>query len=636
MSRITIVGARQNNLRDITVDIPKHAITVFTGVSGSGKTSLVFDTIAAEAQRQLNETFTAFARTRTPRYDRPDVDAIHNLSPAVIVDQKRLGGTARSTVGTATDINPTLRHLYAAHAHPRPANARSLSFNDPQGMCPTCHGLGCPTCHHTRLNDTARASRINGYTIADLTAMETTELDAVLRLLTDDTNTHHITAVRDRLDHLIDIGLGHLTLDRQTSTLSGGESQRVKLVRHLGSSLVDMLYILDEPSIGLHAHDITRLLELLRRLRDKGNTVLVVEHDRDVIETADHIIDLGPEAGTHGGRIVYQGTLEALPYARTLTGRHLRHRLALNTNPRTPTGTLTITDAHTNNLKHITVDIPTGVLTAITGIAGSGKTTLITSDFLTQHPAATVIDQTAPATSARSTPATYTRIMDPLRTLFAHATGAPAALFSPNSKGACPTCHGTGTTHTTLAFLETLKTTCTDCHGHRFRPETLHHRLRGKTIADVLAMTVEQATDFLTEPTIQPTLHALTDVGLDYLTLGQPLNTLSGGECQRLKLATHLNTANTTYVMDEPTTGLHMSDITHLLNLMDHLVDHGNTVIVIEHHLDVIKSADWVIDLGPDAGHRGGMVIFEGTPEQLTHTTGSHTADALRRDLATT
>ncbi|MFF5225795.1 ATP-binding cassette domain-containing protein [Dactylosporangium sp. NPDC000521] len=633
MSRITVVGARQNNLRDITVDIPKHAITVFTGVSGSGKTSLVFDTIAAEAQRQLNETFTTFARQ--PRYDRPDVDAIHNLSPAVIVDQKRLGGTARSTVGTATDINPTLRHLYANFAHPRPANARSLSFNDPLGMCPTCHGLGCPTCHGTRLNDTARASRINGYSIADLTAMETTELDAVLRLLTDDTNTTHVTHIRDRLDHLIDIGLGHLTLARHTSTLSGGESQRVKLVRHLGSSLVDMLYILDEPSIGLHSHDITRLLALLRRLRDKGNTVLVVEHDRDVIETADWIIDLGPEAGTHGGRIVYEGTLEALPYARTLTGRHLRHRLALNTNPRTPTGTLTITDAHTNNLKHVTVTIPTGVLTAITGVAGSGKTTLITRDFLTQHPTTTVVDQTAPTTSNRSTPATYTRIMDPLRTLFARATGKPAALFSPNSQGACPTCHGTGTTHTTLAFLETLKTTCTDCHGHRFRPETLQHRLRGKTIADVLAMTVEQATDFLTEDTIQPTLHALTDVGLDYLTLGQPLNTLSGGECQRLKLAIHLNTANTTYVLDEPTTGLHMSDITHLLNLMDHLVDHGNTVIVIEHHLDVIKSADWVIDLGPDAGHHGGMVIFEGTPEQLTHATGSHTADALRRDLAT-
>jgi excinuclease ABC A subunit len=638
--RITITGARENNLKNITVQIPKHAITVFTGVSGSGKTSLVFDTIAAEAARQLNETFTAFARTHLPKYGQPDLDHIDNLSAAIIVDQKRLSGGPRSTVGTVTDINATLRLLYSRAGQPHIGPANLFSFNDPHGMCPDCHGIGrvtdttCPTCRGTRLNTAARNSRIDGYAITDLTAMEATELVAVLRLFTDETAAPIVESLRRRITHLTDIGLGYLTLDRPTNTLSGGESQRVKMVRHLSSALVEMMYIFDEPSIGLHARDVDRLNTLLRKLRDKGNTVLVVEHDRDVINIADHIIDLGPEAGTHGGEIVYEGTLEALPYARTLTGRHLRHRLPLNTDVRTPTGTLTITDAHTNNLKKLTVNIPTGVLTVITGVAGSGKSTLINDAFLTQHPAAVVIDQTPVSTSTRANPATYTGIMTGIRTLFAKANNVSAGLFSANSTGACPTCHGLGSIYTDLAFMAGIKTTCHECHGQRFRPEVLQHRLRGNTIADILDMTTETAAAFFTEPKIQPVLHALNDVGLHYLTLGQPLSTLSGGECQRVKLATQLHKTGTVYVMDEPTTGLHMSDIQHLLDTIERLVARTNTVIVIEHNLDVIKNADWIIDLGPEGGSGGGTIVFEGTPEQLTHTDGSHTADAVRRDLA--
>jgi excinuclease UvrABC ATPase subunit len=631
--RITVTGARQNNLKNVTVTIPRHAITVFTGVSGSGKTSLVFDTIAAEAQRQLNDTFTAFASARLPTYDRPDVDSVDNLSAAVIVDQKRLGGGPRSTVGTVTDINPILRQLYTVAGDPAGHPPNTFSFNDPRGACPTCHGTGrgCTACRGTRLNDTARACRINGYSIADLTAMHTTELVAVLRLLTDDTAGPVIDTLLRRLGNLTGIGLGYLSLDRETSTLSGGESQRVKIVRHLGSSLIEMLYILDEPSIGLHPHDIGRLNTLLQQLRDKGNTVLVVEHDRDVIAIADHIIDLGPDAGPHGGQIVFDGTLEALPYARTRTGRHFDQRPTLKRLTRTPTGALTVTGATDHNLKHVTVDIPTGVLTAVTGVAGSGKSTLITTALLNQHPTAVVIDQTPAGTSARSTPATYTGIMDHLRALYARTCAAPAALFSANSKGACPGCHGLGTISTGLTYLQGLTATCGQCHGRRFRPETLRHRVRGKTIADVLDLTAEEAAAFLTEPATRPALQALNDVGLHYLTLGQPLSTLSGGELQRVKLATQLHKTGTVYVMDEPTTGLHMSDITHLLAVIDRLVDHGNTVIVIEHHLDVITNADWVIDLGPDAGTAGGLVVFEGTPRQLLETAGTHTGDALRR-----
>ncbi|WP_327001365.1 excinuclease ABC subunit UvrA [Dactylosporangium sp. NBC_01737] len=747
--RITIIGARENNLKNITVQIPKHAITVFTGVSGSGKSSLVFDTIAAEAQRQLNETFTAFARARLPKYGQPDLDSIDNLSAAVIVDQKRLGGGSRSTVGTITDIAAILRLLFSRAGQPHLGPSNKFSFNDPQGMCPECEGIGrtttlnldrfidrnrslndgallhpdfqpttwywkmyqasgyfdldkpltdyttdewhkllhhtgkvpldiqgstmnatyegvvekfnrlyirrdtsqmsdrtrtaaqhyitettCPTCRGTRLNEAARNCRIDGYSIADLTAMEADELVAVLRLFTDETAAPIVDSLRHRVGNLIDIGLGYLSLNRETATLSGGESQRIKMVRHLSSALVEMLYIFDEPSIGLHARDVTRLNTLLRKLRDKGNTVLVVEHDRDVIDIADHIIDLGPGAGTHGGEIVFEGTLEALPYARTPTGRHMRHRLPLNTHVRTPTGTLTITDANTNNLKKLTVDIPTGVLTVITGVAGSGKSSLINTAFLTQHPTAIVIDQTAVGASTRSTPATYTGIMDDIRTLFAKANKVNAGLFSFNSKGACPKCQGLGIIYTDLAFMEGLKTTCEECNGARFRPEVLRHTLRGHTIADVLNMTAEEAATFFPEPKLQPTLHALNDVGLNYLTLGQPLSTLSGGECQRVKLATELHKTSTVYVMDEPTTGLHMSDITHLLAIIDRLVTQGNSVIVIEHNLDIIKNADWIIDLGPEGGTGGGTIVFEGTPEQLTRTDGSHTAAALRRDLA--
>jgi excinuclease UvrABC ATPase subunit len=756
---ITLTGARENNLKSITLRIPKRQITVFTGVSGSGKSSIVFDTIAAEAQRQLNETFTAFQRNFLPSYGQPDVDSIENLSAAIIVDQKRIGGNSRSTVGTITDINSFLRLLFSRVGEPHVGYANAFSFNDPQGMCQECDGIGkainldldkfldrskslnegallhpefavgkwyfnvyalsglldmdkklvdytqeewqtllhgkgkvpvewqggevntsyeglvdkfnrlyikkdgmsergrevmlryvsmgmCLACSGTRLNEAARSAKIDGYGIAQLTEMEVTEL---VRVLAGFTNPRAdvlsaaeaqiriarpmVDSLIDRLENLITIGLGYLSLDRETATLSGGESQRIKMVRHLNSSLIDMLYIFDEPSIGLHARDVHRLNELLIKLRDKGNTVLVVEHDRDVIAVADHVVDIGPKAGAHGGEVVFEGPVARLPGADTLTGRFMEHSLPMKTRFRQRTGVLTIDGAKLHNLNDVTVDIPTGVLTVVTGVAGSGKSTLINRVFLAQHPDAIVIDQSAVGVSRRSNPATYTGIMDTIRSLFAKANKVSPSLFSFNSKGACQQCQGLGVIYTDLAFMEGIRSPCELCGGKRFPDEVLDHHLRGKSIFDVLELTAGEALEFFGEKKLQPVLRAINDVGLDYLKLGQPLNTLSGGECQRIKLATELHKQGSVYVMDEPTTGLHMSDVGHLLEIMERLADRGNSVIVIEHNLDVIKNADWIIDMGPDGGSRGGQVVFEGTPRDLLAATGSCTAEFLRKDL---
>ncbi|MEU8201071.1 excinuclease ABC subunit UvrA [Streptosporangium sp. NPDC049046] len=748
MSHIEITGARENNLKNVSLRIPKKQITVFTGVSGSGKSSIVFDTIAAESQRQLNETFTSFARNRLPHHGQPDADAIGNLSAAVVVGQRRLGGNSRSTVGTVTDIHPLLRLLYSRAGTPFTGYSNAFSFNDPAGMCPECEGVGrkialdvdlafdrtkslnegaillpgfragnwqwkiyahsglfdndrpladyteaewdtllygseadvtfeerggtppqryegvverfdrlhvrrdvegrasrdamaafasvrtCPLCAGARLNQAALACRIGGRNIAELAAMEVRHLVGVIAEIDAPVAATMVPAILKRLRHLVTIGLGYLSLDRPTPTLSGGESQRIKMVKHLGSSLTDMTYIFDEPTIGLHPRDVTRMNELLRELRDKGNTVLVVEHDRDVIEVADHVVDVGPRAGTHGGEIVYQGGVEGLRRARTLTGRHLRRNPPLKASFREPTGALTVTGATARNLKDVTVSFPTGVLTVVTGVAGSGKSTLVNEVFLAEHPKAVVIDQAAVGTSIRSNPATYTGLMDEIRGLFAAAGGVSPALFSFNSKGACPECQGLGVIHTDLAFMDAITSVCEVCRGRRFRPEILRHTLRGRSVSDVLEMTIGEAAEFFTEPRPLRVLETLNEVGLGYLRLGQPLSSLSGGECQRIKLAGELHKKGSVYVMDEPTTGLHMSDVEHLIKIMDSLVDGGNTVIVIEHNLDVIKKADWVVDLGPDGGDQGGTVIFEGTPSRLLDEPGSFTAEHLRRDLA--
>jgi excinuclease UvrABC ATPase subunit len=746
---IRVHRARENNLKDVSVDVPKRCLTVFTGVSGSGKSSLVFNTIGAEAQRQLNATFTAFARGFLPSYGQPDVDLIENLSAAIIVDQKRLGGGSRSTVGTITDIAPLLRLLFSRAGEPHLGYSNVFSFNDAQGMCPDCDGLGvrtevdldafldpsrslnqgallhpqfavggwfwqvyassglfdndkpvadyteqelhvllhgndgkvslgwqggeinasyegavkkftrlyikkdgaemadrtrqlaerfttsvvCSLCGGARLNQAALACGVQGYGIAELSAMEAGRLVEVLGTLDLPAVAPVVDGLRERVGHLVDIGLGYLSLDRPTASLSGGESQRVKMVRHLSSNLTDMLYVFDEPSVGLHARDVQRLTTLLRRLRDKGNTILVVEHDRDVIAAADHVIDLGPRAGAGGGEVVFHGTVDELKAAPTLTGRHLHQRLPLKTDPRQPTGKLRISGAARHNLRDLTVDIPTGVLTVVSGVAGSGKSTLIDHVFPEQHPGTILIDQSAVSTNRRSNMATYTGALDTIRQRFARANGVSASLFSANSDGACPACQGLGIIYTDLAFLEGITSTCEQCHGRRFSDEVLEHRLRGATISDVLDMTAGEALDFFTERKLRPVLQSVVDVGLDYLRLGQPLNTLSGGECQRLKLAKELHKEGSVYVLDEPTTGLHMSDVRHLLAMLDQLVDRGNTVVVIEHDLDVIKNADWVIDLGPEGGSGGGTIVFEGPPAQLVEATGSHTAEYLRRDL---
>ncbi len=743
---IEIRGARENNLKDVSLRIPKRKITIFTGVSGSGKSSIVFDTIANEAQRLLNENFSMFVRTFLPRYAQPDADAIENLSMAIVVDQKRLGGGAHSTMGTITDIYAVLRRLFSRVGQPFVGHSNLFSFNDPQGMCPECSGVGrkigvdmdlfldkskslnegailfpeyainswywtlctqsglfdndkkladysdeemelllhskpykvettlagkpfkltfegivdkfsrkyitrdvktmsertqksvdpyitygpCSLCKGARLCQAALRCKINGYNIADLSSMEVGELIDAIRAINDPIAAPIIATLTQRLQHLIDIGLEYLTLNRETDTLSGGESQRVKIVKHLSSSLMDVMYIFDEPSIGLHPRDVHRLNELLQKLRDKGNTVIVVEHDPDVIKVADHIVDVGPYAGSRGGNIVYEGSYAGLLHADTLTGHYIKQSMPIKGGFRSRAGKLSITNARVNNLQNVSVDIPIGVLTVITGVAGSGKSSLINQVFLHQHPDAIVIDQSAVGVSTRSNPATYTGIMDDVRKAFAAANNVSASLFSFNSEGACENCQGLGVIYTDLAALGEVKSPCEICDGKRFKDEVLTYKLHGKSITDVLAMTVQQALDYFGIKKVTSKLQAMSDVGLDYLALGQPLSTLSGGECQRIKLASELHKEGSIYVMDEPTTGLHRSDISKLLAIMNRLVDAGNTVIVIEHNLDVIKNADWIIDMGPEGGNRGGKVMFEGTPQQLLRATNSHTSAYLR------
>ncbi|MNK75076.1 UvrABC system protein A [compost metagenome] len=731
---IVISAARENNLKNVSLRIPKRKITIFTGVSGSGKSSIVFDTIAAESTRLLNENFSMFVRNFLPRYPQPDADAIENLSMAVIVDQKRLGGGSHSTMGTITDISPILRLLFSRVGQPYIGQANMFSFNDPQGMCPECNGIGrslcvdmskaldmskslregaillpnysvdsmdwtitvqsgfdpdkklsdyseeeleqllyskarkvatqfggktinitvegviekftnkyikqdvktksertqktvapyisegpCTSCHGARLSQAALSCRINGLNIAELSSMEVGQLIRVIHEIDDAIAAPVVKSLTERLQHLVDIGLDYLTLDRETDTLSGGESQRVKMVKHLSGSLVDVTYIFDEPSVGLHPRDVHRLNELLQKLRDKGNTVIVVEHDPDVIKVADHIVDVGPHAGSRGGTIMYEGSFQGLLESGTLTGTHMKRPLKLKHDCRQPSGKMSIKDALLHNLQNVSVDIPTGVLTVVTGVAGSGKSTLINEVFLGQHPDAIVIDQSAVGVSTRSNPATYTGIMDDVRKAFASANKVSQGLFSFNSKGACENCQGLGVVYTDLAFLDSVKLPCEVCGGRRFKEEVLAYKLNGKSIAEVLEMTVEQALDFFQLKEVVRKLQAMSDVGLNYITLGQPLSTLSGGECQRIKLASELHKKGSIYVMDEPTTGLHMSDIGHLLEIMNRLVDAGNTVIVIEHNLDVISQADWIIDMGPDGGSKGGQVVFEGTPSQIIH-----------------
>jgi len=747
---ISINGARENNLKDVSLRIPKRKITIFTGVSGSGKSSIVFDTIAAEARRQLNETFSTFVRNFLPRYAQPDADAIENLSMAIVVDQKRLGGGSHSTVGTITDIYSVLRLLFSRIGQPYVGYANAFSFNDPQGMCPECNGIGrkigvdldkfidtsksinegailypeyaveswnwntiiqsglfdndqklkdfspekldlllygkpykvkvefagkpinltlegivdkfsrkyitgdiksysertqksvapymtygpCHLCKGARLSPAALGCKINGYNIAQLAAMEVDELVEIIRAIDDPVAAPMVNSLVERLQHMIGIGLEYLSLSRETDTLSGGESQRIKMVKHLSSSLVDVLYIFDEPSIGMHPRDVHRLNELLQKLRDKGNTVIVVEHDPDVIKVADHIVDVGPHAGTRGGTIVFEGSFEALLGADTLTGRHMKHSTPLKTSVRAAKGKLSVTNAKANNLQNVDVDIPTGILTVITGVAGSGKSSLIHQTFLKQHPNAIVIDQSPVGANSRSNPGTYTGILDEVRKTFAKVNNVSPSLFSFNSKGACENCQGLGVVYTDLSFMDEVKMPCEICGGKRFKDEVLGYKFNGKSISDVLNMPVRDALEFFNTKEVAKDvirkLQALSDVGLDYLTLGQPLSTLSGGECQRLKLASELHKKGSVYVMDEPTTGLHMSDINHLLAIIDRLVDTGNTVIVIEHNLAIIKNADWIIDIGPEGGNKGGRVMFEGTPSQLLECEQSLTSPYLR------
>lgn len=741
---IEIRGGRENNLKDISLKIPKRQITIFTGVSGSGKSSIVFDTIATEAQRQLYENFSMFVRNFLPRYAPPQAEAIENLSMAIVVDQKRLGGGSHSTVGTITDIAPVLRLLYSRIGQPHVGYSNAFSFNDPQGMCPECNGLGkkmgiiadsfldmskslnegaiqvpgfaswenamyassgffepdkklrdftaeemdillhskprkvkmnfgngvinvtymgiiekftkayikrdiktlsertqkkvapyigltlCPLCKGARLSQAALGCKINGKNIAEISAMEISAVISFLEEINNAVGAPMIATLKERLQHLVAMGLDYLSLDRETNTLSGGESQRIKMVKHLSSSLVDVMYIFDEPSVGLHPRDVHRLNDLLRKLRDKGNTVIVVEHDPDVIKVADHIVDVGPRAGSGGGRIVFEGKYTALLKSDTLTGKHMQQTTPVKEHVRKPNGVLSIKRAKVNNLQDVSVDIPKGVMTVVTGVAGSGKSSLIHQVFLKQHADAIVIDQSAVGTSSRSNPATYTGIMDDLRKAFASENKVSASLFSFNSEGACQNCQGAGLIYTDLAFLDGIKTACEVCDGKRFKEEVLNYKLDGKSIADVLDLTVDAAIDFLKQKEIQKKLRTLSDVGLNYLTLGQPLSTLSGGECQRIKLASELHKSGSIYVLDEPTTGLHMSDIGHLLAIMNRLVDAGNTVVVIEHNVSVMKNADWIIDMGPEGGHRGGRVVFEGTPADLLHAKHSITSAYLK------
>ncbi|MFC8099660.1 ATP-binding cassette domain-containing protein [Streptomyces sp. NPDC057363] len=769
---IRVHGARENNLRDVSIEIPKRRLTVFTGVSGSGKSSLVFNTIAAESQRLINETYSAFVQGFMPTLARPEVDVLDGLTTAIIVDQQRMGADPRSTVGTATDANAMLRILFSRLGDPHIGPPSAYSFNTASvrasgaitvergnkkavkatyertgGMCTNCEGRGkvsdidlsqlyddskslsegaftipgwksdsqwtvqvyaqsgfvdpdkpireytekelrdflygepvkvkvsgvnltyeglipkiqksflskdkeamqphirafveravtfttCPECDGTRLSEGARSSRIGKTSIADACAMEIRDLAEWVRTLDDPSVAPLLTALRDTLDSFVEIGLGYLSLDRPAGTLSGGEAQRVKMIRHLGSSLTDTTYVFDEPTIGLHPHDIQRMNDLLLRLRDKGNTVLVVEHKPETIAIADHVVDLGPGAGTEGGTVCFEGTVEGLRAGDTVTGRHLDDRSSLKETVREPTGTLEIRDATTHNLQGVDVDVPLGVLCVVTGVAGSGKSSLIHGSVPAGADVVSV-DQSPIKGSRRSNPATYTGLLDPIRKAFAKANGVKPALFSANSEGACPTCNGAGVIYTDLAMMAGVATPCEDCEGKRFQASVLEYRLGGRDISEVLSMSVAQAEEFFgtgeaRTPAAHKILDRLADVGLGYLTLGQPLTTLSGGERQRLKLATHMGDKGGVYVLDEPTTGLHLADVEQLLGLLDRLVDAGKSVIVIEHHQAVMAHADWIIDLGPGAGHDGGRIVFEGTPADLvadrSTLTGEHLA----------
>jgi excinuclease UvrABC ATPase subunit len=767
---IRVQGARENNLKDISVELPKRRLTVFTGVSGSGKSSLVFGTIAAESQRMINETYSAFVQGFMPTQGRPEVDVLEGLTTAIIVDQERMGANARSTVGTATDANAMLRVLFSRLGKPHVGSSNAFSFNVPSvravgslqkgsgkaekkvfnitgGMCPRCEGMGsvndidlaqlfdenkslnegaitipgytadgwhvrifgasgfldpdkpikkytkkeredflykeptkvkfqnmnltyeglvpriqksflqkdvdamqphirafveravtfttCPECEGTRLSAGARSSKIKNKNIADACSMQIDELAEWVRGLNEPSVAPLLATLRQTLDSFVEIGLGYLSLDRPSGTLSGGEAQRTKMIRHLGSSLTDVTYVFDEPTIGLHPHDIQRMNDLLLRLRDKGNTVLVVEHKPEMIAIADHVVDLGPGAGTAGGQIVFEGTIDELRSSDTLTGRHLSDRATLKPEVRKPSGVLKVRGAKTHNLKNVDVDIPLGVLVVVTGVAGSGKSSLIHGSVSGKDGVVTV-DQAAIHGSRRSNPATYTDLLEPIRKAFAKANNVKPALFSANSEGACPTCNGAGVTYTDLGMMAGVSTVCLDCEGKRFQASVLEYRLGKLNIAEVLDLPVQDALAFFGSgaahtPAAHAILQRMADVGLGYLRLGQPLTTLSGGERQRLKLATNMGEPGGVYVLDEPTTGLHLADLAQLLGLLDRLVDAGKSVIVIEHHLSVMAHADWIIDLGPGAGHEGGKIVFEGTPAQLvakpSTLTGKHLAD---------
>ncbi|WP_405656236.1 ATP-binding cassette domain-containing protein [Streptomyces sp. RK9] len=734
---IQVRGARENNLKDVSLDLPKRRLTVFTGVSGSGKSSLVFATIAAESQRLINETYTAFIQSFMPSVGRPDVDELRNLSAAIVVDQERMGANSRSTVGTATDAYTMLRIIFSRLGVPNIGTSGAFSFNLPDGMCPECEGTGevstvdvdqlldrekslnegaltlpyyavdswswqimvnsgfydpdkklkdfteqewadllhkgpvkvkvgsngftyeglvskmqrtwlakdrdglqphirafvdravvfrrCPLCEGTRLTQEALSSKIDGVNIAECSAMQIDDLADFVRSIEDPGTAPLLANLLDLLDSLTEIGLGYLSLDRPSGTLSGGEAQRVKMVRHLGSSITDVTYVFDEPTIGLHPHDIQRMNDLLLRLRDKGNTVLVVEHKPEVVAIADHVVDIGPGAGTAGGEICYTGDVAGLRASGTLTGRHLDHRARLRDTVRTPKGHLAVKGADAHNLKDVSVDVPLGVLTVVTGVAGSGKSSLI-HGYLSGQDGVVVADQSPIRGSRRSNPATYTNLLTPIRNAFAKANGVKAALFSANSEGACPKCNGLGLVYTDLAMMQGVASVCEECQGERFTPEVLTYRLNGKNISEVLGMSIAEAYDFFPSGQPHTILGRLADVGLGYLRLGQPLNTLSGGERQRLKLAIHMAEKSSTYILDEPTTGLHLADVDKLLALLDRLVDDGNSVIVIEHHQAVMAHADWIIDLGPGGGHDGGEIVFTGTPAELV--TGSDTLTA--------
>ncbi|MFJ2434049.1 ATP-binding cassette domain-containing protein [Streptomyces anulatus] len=770
---IRVHGARENNLKDVSIELPKRRLTVFTGVSGSGKSSLVFATIAAESQRLINETYPAFVQGFMPNQARPDVDVLDGLTTAIIVDQQRMGSDPRSTVGTATDANAMLRILFSRLGKPHIGPPGAFAFNVPSvtasgaitvergnkkavkatfsrtgGMCPRCEGRGsvsdidltqlyddsksiaegaftipgwksdswwtvriyadsgfldpnkpiakftkkemqdflyreptkvkvegstltfeglipkiqksflskdreamqphirefvdravtfttCPECEGTRLTEGARSSKINKISIADACAMEIRDLAEWVRGLDEPSVAPLLEALQQTLDSFVEIGLGYLALDRPSGTLSGGEAQRVKMIRHLGSSLTDVTYVFDEPTIGLHPHDIQRMNDLLLRLRDKGNTVLVVEHKPEAIAIADHVVDLGPGAGTAGGTVCFEGTLEGLRASDTVTGRHLDDRAVLKDEVRKPTGALEIRGATSHNLRAVDVDIPLGVLTVITGVAGSGKSSLVHGSIPAGENVISV-DQSPIKGSRRSNPATYTGLLEPIRKAFAKANGVKPALFSANSEGACPTCNGAGVIFTDLGMMASVSSPCEDCEGKRFQASVLDYHLGGRDISEVLAMSVAQAEEFFASgeaalPAAHKILDRLVDVGLGYLSLGQPLTTLSGGERQRLKLATHMGDKGGVYVLDEPTTGLHLADVEQLLGLLDRLVESGKSVIVIEHHQAVMAHADWIIDLGPGAGHDGGQIVFEGTPADLvadrSTLTGEHLAE---------